>query len=140
MILRTAILGAMVLGTASVAMADEVLYCVETDVTGFAWDNQRHVTRRGFNPPARYTIKITSPTERTITPMTGDIAGISDRYECKPVFSDKDQITCRDVVGDLAPWVFYRNTTFARAYLAEPPAGGGTDPNLYVSYGTCTKF
>jgi len=139
MILRIATLGAMVLCTTSLAMAEEVLYCVETDSAGFAWDNQGHAAQRTFTP-TRFTIKITSPTERIITPMTGDIAGISDRYECKPVFSDKDQITCRDVVGGLAPWVFYRNTTFARAYLAGPPAGGHTDPNLYVSYGTCTKF
>jgi hypothetical protein len=101
MILRTAISSAVALCFAgSLAMADEVLYCVETDATGFRWDNQGHATHAAFNP-VRFTVKITSETERIITPMTGDIAGFSDRYECKPVLSDKDEITCRDVVGGL---------------------------------------
>ena len=43
MILRTAILSAMVLCTASLAMADEVLYCTDTAVTGFYWDNSGNV-------------------------------------------------------------------------------------------------
>jgi len=138
MIVRTALLGAMVLCTTSLAMAEEVLYCVETDAAGFKWDNQGHATHTTFLP-ARYIIKITSQTERIITPMTGDVAGISDQYECKSVVSDKDQITCRDVIGGLAPWIFYHNTTFARGFLFGPPAGG-TDPNIMISYGTCTKF
>ena len=85
MILRTAMLSVMVICTTSLAMAEEVLYCVETDVAGFAWDNQGHVTHRTFDP-ARFTIKITSETERIITQTTGDTAGSSNQYECKPVF------------------------------------------------------
>jgi hypothetical protein len=143
MILRAAICSVVSLCfTASLAMADEVLYCVETNVAGFIWDNQGDATQTAFNPK-RYTIKIASETERTIAPTTGGTAGKADQYECKPVFSDKDQITCRDVVGGLEPWTFYHNTTFARAFLAGPPAGpfgGRTDKNIYISYGTCTKF
>jgi hypothetical protein len=138
MIVRIAILGAMVVCTASLAMAEEVLYCVETDAAGFKWDNQGHATQRSFTLD-RFTVKITSETERIITPMAGDIAGKADQYECKPVLSDKDQIICQEVIGGLIPLIFYHNTTFAKAFLAGPPAGG-TDQNLVISYGTCTKF
>jgi hypothetical protein len=140
MILRTAILSAIALSfTASLALADEVLYCVENDAAGFKWDNQGHAAPTSFNP-ARFTIKITSETERVIARMTGDTAGKAVQYECQPVFfDDKDEIICRDPPGGLAPWSFYHNTTFVRAFLAGPPTGG-TDKNIVISYGTCTKF
>jgi hypothetical protein len=82
MILRTAIVSAMALSfTASLVLADEVLYCVDTDATGFVWDNHGKGTRRDFKFE-RFTVKITSDTGRLIARMVGDTAGSTERLRC----------------------------------------------------------
>src|SRR6516225_4454760 len=81
MILRTAMLGAMVLCSASLAMADEVLYCTDTDGIGFKWDNTGKVSSGKFNQD-RFTVKVISDTQRVIARMVGDTAGTSSLYTC----------------------------------------------------------
>src|SRR5262245_60014154 len=83
--------------TASPVLAEEVLYCVDTQAVGFVWDNG-NVRRRAFT---------------------------------------QERIICAESTS-FEPWAFYRNT-YTRAFLAGPPAGG-TDPNTWIAYGTCTKF
>jgi hypothetical protein len=146
---------------ASPVLAEEVLHCVDTQVVGFVWDKPpgtrttRGTWRRQARPgparrreraeavregePERYTIKIVSGAERIITRTVGDTAGSSHVYKCKqssPLTSPED-LACDEGTG-MAPWVFHRNT-YTRAFLYGPPAGGG-DPNIYIAYGTCTKF
>ena len=137
MILRLGIFGMMVLCfTATSVLADEVLYCTDTAAAGFQWGkNTAASPRQGPFNEERYTIKVVTETERIITRMVGDTAGKSTQYECSQ-YPD-GHIGCRDILGVL-PWVFYKNT-YARALLAGPPAGG-EDPNIYLAYGTCTKF
>src|SRR5262249_41120617 len=65
--------------TASLALAEDVLYCVDTDLTGFKWDNKGSVRTANF-VAQRYTVKVVSDTERLITRMLGDTAGSTDRY------------------------------------------------------------
>jgi hypothetical protein len=134
MILRTAILGAMVLCGASLAMAEEVLYCTDTDATGFRWDHAGKATSVRFNP-ARYTVKVISGTERSIAEMTGDGAGEALTYTCN---SAHDQIVC-DAGGSL--WMFYKNN-YTHAFLVGTPVGPpkSMDPNIWIAYGTCTGF
>ena len=135
---RRIIFGMMALCfTASSVLADEVLYCTDTAVTGFQWDKNGAVSpRQGLFKEDRFTIKVVTETERIIIRMVGDTAGKSHQYKCseRPPYG---QIVCNDITG-LLPWVFQKNT-YTRVFLAGPPAGG-EDPNSYLAYGTCTKF
>jgi hypothetical protein len=119
-------------------LADEVLYCVDTAVTGFKWNQSGQASSSQFGPE-RFTIKIVSNTERIVTQMVGDIAGQSLAVKCRRSFmrSSSERISCDDGTG-AEPWLFYRNT-YTRVFLAGPPAGG-SDPNITIAYGTCTKF
>ena len=60
--------------TASPVLAEEVLYCTDTEVVGFRWDKAGKVSAGKFDT-ARFTIKVVSSTERTIAQMVGDTAG-----------------------------------------------------------------
>jgi hypothetical protein len=122
---------------ASPLLADEVLYCTDTAATGFKWDKSGVASAKPtlFNE-LRFIIKVVSDRERIIAPMIGDTAGISSSYACVTSFETTE---CEWNGGAGAePWIFHGNT-YTHAFLAGPPAGGG-DPNIYLSYGTCTKF
>jgi hypothetical protein len=115
---------------------DVVLYCVETDARGFVWKGP-NVSPIRFSP-SRYTVKIDPDgRNRTITDMTTS-GGRALQYDCN---IDKLTLTtvCDASFGGGSPWMFYSDKSFTHAFLAGPPAGG-TDPNIYISYGTCTKF
>jgi hypothetical protein len=114
------------------ANAEEVLYCVDTDQTGFAWRNGQ--AKHGRFKTDRYTVKVVSETERVITRMEGDTAGGSFRYLCKP--ETGDVIVCADR-RHMYPWVF-KGMAYTYAFLAGGPTGN--DPNIFVAYGICTKF
>jgi hypothetical protein len=145
MILRTAILGAMVICTASLAMADETLYCADTAVVGFKWDEGKVATTT-FSPH-RYKVKVISDTEFHIVEIKGAGApSLSDRvsvavftYTCHSL-GHYGRIAC-DGLGGGDPWVFYGNN-YTHAFLTGTPVGppNSTDPNISVAYGTCTHF
>jgi hypothetical protein len=124
--------------TASPVLAEEVLYCVDNQAVGFKWDEAGTV-RTGSFTVERYTVKLLSDTQRIITRMVGDTAGESTSYTCRRPYphAQKERITCDDGSGT-EPWLFNRNK-YTRVFLAGPPVGG-TDPNIMVVYGTCTKF
>jgi hypothetical protein len=119
--------------TASPVLAEEVLYCVDTQVVGFVWDKSGEASVIKFRP-IRYTIKV-SETERVITRMVSVTAGNPTVYKCKRPFTSSQELACDDGSG-MQPWVFHRNT-YTRSFLYGPPGG---DPNISVAYGTCTKF
>jgi hypothetical protein len=137
MILRTAIVGAMVLCNPSLAMAEEVLYCTDAAGVGFKWDDEGKVTSGRFKED-RFTVKVISDTERAIAMMTGDTAGASNTYTCR--YTGEDTIVCNASLGH-TPWIFYKNN-YTRAFLAGPPVGppNSKDPNIWVAYGTCAHF
>jgi hypothetical protein len=122
----------------SPTLAEEVLYCVDTQAVGFTWDKRGQASVSKF-VPERFTIKIVTETERVITRMTGDTPGWSIVFTCKRPYPTQtpEQIACDERRSQM-PWVFHRNT-YLRAILMGPP-GGGSDPNSQVAYGTCTKF
>jgi hypothetical protein len=130
------LLMALCICMASPVQAEEVLYCVDMDATGFLWDKDNHASQRNFKLE-RHTIKVMSDTERLIQRMEGDTAGKTRRYKCRRTYGPPESTACDDGLGD-NPWVFYQ-TTYVRAFLAGPPAGGW-DSNITVAYGTCTKF
>ena len=132
--MRLTLMVAVLCCTASPVLAEQMLYCTDTDATGFSWPQKGKPRTAKFNPE-RHTIKVVSDTERIITRMVGDTAGSTDRYTCQ-LYLDR-AISCNDGSGN-RPWVFYRNT-YSRAFLGGPPAGGG-DQNTSIAYGICTKF
>ncbi len=86
MILRQGIVAMMALCfTASSVLADEVLYCTDSDATGFKWDKDGAAHSHSGRPTRftveRYTIKVVSETERIITRMVGDTAGSSNSVQ-----------------------------------------------------------
>ena len=117
------------------ALAQQVLYCVDTQAVGFVWDKTGQVRQVPFKED-RFTVNVLSDTHRSITRTTGDSAGWKKLYACKASWPE-GRIVCDDGEGDV-PWVFYRNT-YTRAFLAGPPAGG-IDQNIWMAYGTCTRF
>jgi hypothetical protein len=121
--------------TVSPLLADEVLYCTDTASTGFKWDKEGDAARPTRFELQRFTIKVISDTQRTITPMIGDTAGNPFSYSCITI---KGRMECEFGGAGSVPWTFHGNT-YVRAFLAGPPIGGG-DPNIYIAYGTCTKF
>ena len=139
MMLRHCIFGVMALCfTVSPLLADEVLYCTDTDATGFKWDKNGAVSPRHF-VEERFTVKIVSDSLRLITPSAGDAAGMSLELSCaRPLpYGMPDRTVCNNQLSE-EMWVFFRNT-YTRSYLFfAPPAGG--DQNILVAYGTCTKF
>jgi hypothetical protein len=131
--------------TASLTMADEVLYCTDTAVVGFKWDETTGKAADGNKfDEHRYTVKVISDTVRFIAFMTGDATGHSLWYKFEDNPLDQfhgDQLVCRDNMGGQTTWVFYRNN-YTRAFLAGPPVGPPhlMDQNITVAYGTCTGF
>jgi len=71
---------------ASPVLAQEVPYCVDTDAVGFRWKEGR--ASSGKFAPDRYTIKLVSPTQRIMTRMVGDTAGVPQRYTCRSLQDD----------------------------------------------------
>jgi len=102
--------------TASLALAEDVLYCVDTDLTGFKWDNKGSVRTANF-VAQRYTVKVVSDTERLITRMLGDTAGSTDRYHCEqPDAVDREIIACRGIWSFDRPWFFIGTRTRVHFY------------------------
>lgn len=114
---------------ATSVLADEVLYCTDTDATGFGWDKNGNATPPRRFKLERFTISVKSDDQRVLA--TGEL------LFCKRSLVNEDRIIC-DIVNGGWVWVFFKNT-YSRAFLAGPPAGGG-DPNIWIAYGTCTKF
>jgi hypothetical protein len=123
--------------TASPVVAEEVLYCVDTDAVGFAWGKDGDAKSSKFISE-RHTVKVVSDTGRLITRMQGDTAGTTEEYECKLKFPKDFLVVCQERVLGTDKWNFYHNT-YTRAMLYGPPSGG-RDPNIWIAYGTCTKF
>jgi len=147
MTLRSGIFGMLALClTASSVLADEVLYCTDTAVTGFQWGkNGATSPRQGLFNEERFTIKVLTETRRIITRMIGGTTGktLPITYECHGLGFEPPPdgpITCIDsFLGAAEPWMFYKSN-YTRAFLAGPRVMLDGDPNIMIAYGTCTKF
>jgi hypothetical protein len=143
-----------VLLTAAPALADEVLYCVDTDSGGFAWDKSGVASLRKFTT-TRYTVKLEPATEhgdqvRVITRTIGGVPGGPTRYMCAanllgavdaqviPQMS-KSPLVCNEPTGT-EPFIFFPGNTYTHAFLQGGPPGSGHDPNIWIDYGVCTPF
>jgi hypothetical protein len=139
--------------TTAPVLADQVLYCIDTNSAGFIWDKSGAAALRRFHLD-RFTVKLEPATGlkqvRTLTQTTG--GGDSRRYDCSMnlmtsevdsqgiPLSSKSPVACNDVAG-AEPWVFFPDNTYTQAFLlGGPPSGGGHDPNIWISYGVCTPF
>ncbi len=82
-------------------------------------------------------IKVLSETERTVTQTTGGrITGTTETLTCRKTLQPTSVLTCRAGLS-VTPWVFLGNK-FVRAFMQGGSVGG--DPNIKISYGTCTAF
>jgi hypothetical protein len=140
MTFRQCIFGMMSLCfTASSVLAEEVLYCTDTSLTGFVWKNGA-ISTTNFNPE-HFTIKVLSDTKRVVGEKVGSYLLTCEATDPTTMLTGEGAIACKDFLGS-QPWMFYRkgaSNTYTRAFLNGPPAGGG-DPNINVAYGVCTKF
>lgn len=117
---------------ASPAWAEEILYCSDTDKNGYFWDKDGNAKRTGFNPK-RFTVKVISETKRVISED-----GYESEYTCDKKLG---AYHCRETNGFNMSPIIFGPKGFTRAYLLGTPLGVGIfDPNIYVAYGTCTKF
>jgi hypothetical protein len=116
---------------ASPAWAEEILYCSDTASIGFQWDKDGKAKPLGFNP-RRFTVKVISETKRVISED-----GNESEYTC---LDFEGRYYCSETSGRVATPTVFGTKGFTRAYLLGTPLGGDTDPNITVSYGTCTKF
>jgi hypothetical protein len=117
---------------ASPAWAEEILYCSDTVANGFRWDQDEKVKRDGFKPE-RFTVKVISETKRVISENGHEIG-----YSCE---KKKGGDYCYRINRNSMAPIIFGTKGFTRAYLFGTPLGGeDVDPNIYVAYGTCTKF
>lgn len=117
---------------ASPAWAEEILYCSETGSTGFVWDKDGKAELSLFNE-RRFTVKVISEKKRVVSDNGREI-----EYTCD---KSQQQYHCRQTNGAVALPMIFGPKGFTRAFLHGTSLGGGTvDPNIWVSYGTCTKF
>jgi hypothetical protein len=118
------------------AAAEEVLYCTDTDANGFYWDEQLNVKRGPFQLE-RFTVKVISETKRVIR-WQGD--NFDSEYSCSThvIF-----LHCVGIVAgsaDVVRPIIFGKSGYTRAFLFGPLLGGPADSNIWIAYGTCTKF
>jgi hypothetical protein len=124
----------MLFFSASQVLAEEMLYCADTAIVGFMWDRKGEAKSTEFNPE-RHTVKVVSDSERLITRMQGGPTGAkADQFKCT---QDDNQVRCQAVLPIV--WNFFPDG-YTRAYLYGGPPASGRNPNIWVAYGTCTKF
>jgi len=72
----------------SPVLAEEVLDCVDTKATGFYWEKNGTTSPTDFKPE-RFTVKVTSDLQRSISDSTGFVI----TYMCqRPGYPPKDRI------------------------------------------------
>jgi hypothetical protein len=131
--------GIVILGSAvsSSSFAEQVLYCADSNVIGFAWDDQGHAKESTF-VQHRFKVTIGSNNERLITQTSEGVdQGHPRQFQCNEGI---DAIVCRTVTGE-TPWLFaMSNEYYARAYLAGGPPNIKLDQKIFFGYGTCTRY
>ncbi len=132
---RLAVITIVTLCMMSPALAEEVLFCTDTDVNGFAWDEQGKASRSGFNP-GNFTVKVISATTRMIRWEKWSRA---DPYLCRK--GRKGRLSCDAAVAErqLVLPIVFGTKGYTRAFLLGTPLGGKTASRIMVAYGTCTK-
>jgi hypothetical protein len=134
--MRTVLLVAVLVAMAGSALAEErVLYCAETSNAGFIWKKGRTEGRVTAFHESRIIVTVQTETERIVT----NVVGFAEMLTCrKPHPTVRPELLACDDGTGTTPWLFERNN-FVHAFLIGPPVGG-TDPKIWVSYGTCTGF
>jgi hypothetical protein len=120
---------------ATPALAEEVLYCTDTDANGFMWDAEGNGERTGFQPQ-RFTVKVISETERKFQYQHWPTPG---PYRCTKVQGiPGGLLSCVGILGDALWPINFRGNSYVRAAIIGAP----TLPSdaTYVAYGTCAKF
>ena len=153
--MRTVVLVASLVVLAWPAWAEErVLHCADTKSAGFLWEEGQTEGQITKFEPMRYIVKVKVLTsedrplrfraekeERTITPTIGDAAGTPNAFYCKKPYAYvlSEFLVCNEL-GGMGQWVFNGNR-YVRAYMfGTPIAAKHADPNISISYGTCTEF
>jgi len=137
--MRAVLLVVVLVALSQTALAEErVLYCTETDSTGFKWEAGQTEGQNTDFKKDRYIVEVLSEEKRTFTQTTGDVTGVTVTLACRKAYpaQEPDLLTCNTPCG-MEPWLFQGNT-FVYAFLYGTPVGG--DPNIIISYGTCTEF
>jgi len=137
--MRAVLLVAALVSLAGSALAEErVLFCTETASVGFKWvEGQTEGRPTGFNL-GHFTMKVLSETKRQIKDA-GE--GFFWTLTCRKVSPNNkpELIVCDYEHGNgTNPWAFNGNN-FVKAFLEGPPVKG-EDPNIFISYGTCSRF
>ena len=126
---RFILIFAMSFVLAAQARAEEVLYCTEKDANGFSWKPGQS-DRTAFKPE-RFIVKIlTEKTRMVKLPRSA-----SEPYDCYK--SVQGHLICSARFFPTEP-IMFKGDRFTRASLYSRHLGG--DLNLFVAYGTCTKF
>jgi hypothetical protein len=139
------------------ALADQVLYCADTDVAGFVWDKSGAASVRRF-AARRYIVKLEPATEyglkqsRFISDTTESAASDPRKYECfnnllgslkgkDPMVPDASlsPMACHDGTSTES-WIFFPGNTYTHAMIYGGPPSSGRDPNIFIAYGVCTPF
>ena len=151
--MRTVVLVASLVVLAWPAWAEErVLHCADTKSAGFLWEEGQTEGKITQFKPKRYIVRVKVLTsedrplrfrdekeERIITPTIGDTAGEPETFYCKKPKHLPELLVCNEWNG-IGQWVFNGNR-YVRAYMfGTPLAAKLADPNIVISYGTCTGF
>jgi hypothetical protein len=115
---------------ASPVIAEERLYCVDTAVTGFKWD-------QGSAVQTNFTLHRFTITVSDFGPVITDIGEAEQIFlTCKePLTLLNERAMCDDAYA--SSWIFFRGA-YTRSYLTGPTVDGYRT-SIVVAYGTCTK-
>ena len=153
--MRAVLLVAALVALAGSVLAEErVLHCADTKSAGFLWEEGQTEGQNTQFKPMRYIVKVkvlisedrplrfrAEKEERIITPTVGDSAGIPSAFYCKKPYSHSlpELLVCNEL-GGIDQWVFNENRYVRANMFGTPLAAKHADPNIIISYGTCTGF
>jgi len=137
--MRAVLLAAALAALAGPTSAEErVLYCIDTSITGFVWQEGQTEGQYTNFKPDRYVVKVLSETKRTITKVTGPT--ITWTITCREVGAYETKLFACNSDFYTSPWVFRGDKFFVHADMYGPPVSDGDEANIGISYGTCTGF
>jgi len=114
-------------------MAEEVLYCTDTAANGFRFNKDGNAKATQFKP-SRFTVKVLSENKRLIQ---SDDWPEPIPYTC---FKRVDVLSCVHPDGVAFDPINFGINGYTRARLLSRPIFDLAVPDMYVAYGTCSKF
>lgn len=123
----------LALGATARAAEEKILYCTDTGVNGFAWENG--VPSPQQFKPARQVMKVYPSGQRDIS-WEGFEPSTTRNYRCGTT-DWRDLLSCVNTSDPVDMWLF-KEMNYTRAWLYGTPVDPVGDVlQIFVAYGKC---